>query len=60
MAKQFLRTLTVAALAALTAPLVADGEKSDAALSQVAINVVDLDRSEKYYRDVLGFVRDWQ
>ena len=61
MAKQFLSVLTVAALAVAAAPLVAaDDEKSDAALSQVAINVEDLDRSEKYYRDVLGFVRIWQ
>ena len=60
MAKQFLGMLTVAALAVATAPLVADTAKSDAALSQVAINVEDLDRSEKYYRDVLGFVRVWQ
>ncbi|MCY4013582.1 MAG: VOC family protein [Gammaproteobacteria bacterium] len=60
MAKQFLNVLTVAALAVAPAPLAADDEKSDAALSQVAINVEDLDRSEKYYRDVLGFVRVWQ
>ena len=61
MAKQLLNVLTAAALAVAAAPLVAaDDEKSDAALSQVAINVEDLDRSEKYYRDVLGFVRVWQ
>ena len=60
MAKQFLNVLTVAALVVPTAPLVADAEKSDAALSQVAINVENLGRSEKYYRDVLGFVRVWQ
>ena len=59
MAKQFLKTLTFA-LAATTALSASGTEKSDAALSQVAINVEDLDRSEKYYRDVLGFVRVWQ
>ena len=42
------------------APHAANDEKSDAALAQVAINVADLDRSEKYYRDVLGFTRAWQ
>ena len=26
----------------------------------MAINVADLDRSEKYYRDVHGFTRTWQ
>lgn len=61
MAKQFLNVLTVAALSVAAAPPVAaDDEKSDAALSQVAINVEDLDRSERYYREVLGFVRVWQ
>ena len=65
MAKGFLRMLTVAALAFATLPLAAeDGKtdegKSDAALAQVAINVADLDRSETYYRDVLGFTRAWQ
>ena len=60
MAKQSFQTLTVAALVIVTWPLAADAEKSDAALSQVAINVEDLDRSEKYYREVLGFVRVWQ
>lgn len=61
MAKQFVNVLAVAALAVAAMPLTAaDAEKSDAALSQVAINVADLDRSEKYYRDVLGFVRVWQ
>lgn len=59
MAKGFLHVLTIAALA-FSPVLLADEEKSDAALAQVAINVADLDRSEKYYRDVLGFTRTWQ
>ena len=60
MAKEFLQILTFAALAFATASLAANDEKSDAALAHVAINVADLDRSEKYYRDVLGFARAWQ
>ena len=31
--------------------------ESDAALARVAINVANLSRSEKTYRDVLGFTR---
>lgn len=65
MVKGLLQMLTVAALAFAMSPLEAeDGKsdevKSDAALAQVAINVADLDRSETYYRDVLGFTRVWQ
>ena len=60
MAKEFLQILTFAALAFATASLAANDEKSDASLAQVAINVADLGRSEKYYRDVLGFTRVWQ
>ena len=60
MAKEFLQILTFAALAFATASLAANDEKSDAALAHVAINVADLSRSEKYYRDVLGFARVWQ
>ena len=60
MAKEFLQILTFAALAFATASLAANDEKSDAALAHVAINVADLGRSEKYYRDVLGFARVWQ
>ena len=59
-AKQFLHILTFAALAFATASVAANDEKSDAALAHVAINVADLDRSEKYYREVLGFARIWQ
>ncbi len=63
--KEFLRILPVAAVAfATSAPGAEAGKsdhgKSDAALAQVAINVADLGRSEKYYRDVLGFTRAWQ
>ena len=60
MAKEFLQTMALAALAFATSPLGADDGKSDAALAQVAINVADLGRSERYYRDVLGFTRAWQ
>lgn len=65
MAKEFLQILTAAALAFAAPALGADDGKSDdgksdAALAQVAINVADLGRSEKYYRDVLGFTRVWQ
>ena len=65
MAKGLLQVLTAAALAFSTSPLGADDAKpdegkSDAALAQVAINVANLDRSERYYRDVLGFTRVWQ
>ncbi len=65
MAKRLGRALAVGALALTAAPLAAEEEsaeeaKSDAALAQVAINVADLDRSEKYYGEVLGFVRVWQ
>jgi len=59
MTNGFLR-LTIAGLALATVALAADDEASDAALAQVAINVADLERSEKYYLDVLGFKRAWQ
>ena len=60
MVKGFLQVLSFAAMAVAGAPHAADDGKSDAALAHVAINVADLDRSEKYYRDVLGFARVWQ
>ena len=60
MAKRILQAVAVAALALGATSFAADDAKSDAALGQVAINVADLDRSEKYYRDVLGFTRAWQ
>ena len=59
-AKGSLKALNIAALALATAALAAEKESSDAALAHVAINVADLERSEKYYRDVLGFKRVWQ
>lgn len=58
MAKWFLPMLTIAAVAVAIVALAAEHESSDAALAQVAINVADLERSEKYYCDVLGFKRD--
>ena len=48
------------ALTFATVPLVAEGEESDAALAQVALNVADIDRAEAYYGEVLGFTRVWQ
>lgn len=60
MARKLLQILTCAAFAFVSAPYAANDQQSDAALAQVAINVADLDRSEKYYRDVLGFTRAWQ
>ena len=59
MAKWTVRALVVAMFVCLAAPLAAGDEKSDAALGQVAINVADLERSEKYYGEVLGFTRAW-
>ena len=52
--------LALAALALVTTPLVAEEQASDANLAMVAINVADLDRSESYYREVLGFARTWE
>ena len=63
MAKRLLQVLAVAVLGlatTLSAEEEAGKAASDASLAQVAINVADLDRSEKYYRDVLGFTRVWQ
>ena len=65
MAKGLLQVVMAAALAFAASSRGADegksdDGKSDAALAQVAINVADLGRSEKYYRDVLGFTRAWQ
>ena len=60
MAREFVRVLTLAALAFAAAPFGADEGESDAALAMVAINVADLGRSEAYYRDVLGFARAWE
>ena len=52
--------LALAALALATTPLAEEEEASDANLAMVAINVADLDRSESYYREVLGFARTWE
>ncbi len=60
MANLTVRALVVAMFVCLAAPLMAGDEKSDAALGLVAINVADLERSEKYYAEVLGFTRAWQ
>lgn len=60
MAKWTVRALVVAMFVCLAAPLAAGDGKSDAALGLVAINVADLERSEKYYAEVLGFTRAWQ
>ena len=60
MTRKLLQILTLSALAFASAPYAANDQQSDAALAQVAINVADLSRSEKYYRDVLGFTRVWQ
>ena len=57
---KFLRLLMVGAMALANAPLVAEGEASDAALAHVALNVADIGRSEEYYGAVLGFTRIWQ
>lgn len=58
--RNFLRAAMVGAMALATAPLVAEGEASDAALAHVALNVADIGRSEEYYGAVLGFTRIWQ
>ncbi len=60
MAKWTVRALVVAMFVCLAAPLLAGDDKSDAELGLVAINVADLERSEKYYAEVLGFTRAWQ
>ncbi len=60
MAKWTVRALVVSMFVCLAAPLAAGDEKSDAEFGLVAINVADLERSEKYYADVLGFTRAWQ
>ena len=60
MSKWTVRALVMAMCVCLAAPLAAEGDKSDAELGLVAINVADLERSEKYYADVLGFTRAWQ
>lgn len=60
MSKWTVRALVMAICVCLAAPLAAEDQKSDAELGLVAINVADLERSEKYYADVLGFTRAWQ
>ena len=60
MVKWTVRALVVAMFVCLAAPLLAGDDKSDAELGLVAINVADLERSETYYAEVLGFTRAWQ
>ena len=60
MSKWTVRALAMAMFVCLAAPLSAGDEKSDAVLGQVVLNVADLERSEKYYAEVLGFTRAWQ
>ena len=60
MSKWTVRALVVAMCVCLAVPLAAGDEKSDAVLGQVVLNVADLERSEKYYAEVLGFTRAWQ
>lgn len=60
MSKWTVRALVASMFVCLAAPLAAEDQKSDAELRLVAINVADLERSEKYYADVLGFTRAWQ
>ena len=59
MLKWTVRALVIAMFVCVAAPLAAGDEKSDAVLGQVALNVADLERSEKYYGEVLGFKRAW-
>ena len=60
MSKWTVRALVCALLLCVSVPVMAGDDKSDAELGLVAINVADLERSEKYYADVLGFTRAWQ
>ncbi|MCY3591657.1 MAG: VOC family protein [Acidobacteria bacterium] len=60
MSKWTVRALVFAVLLCVSVPVMAGDEKSDASLGLVAINVADLERSEKYYAEVLGFTRAWQ
>ena len=59
MSKWTVRALVIAMFVCVAALLAAGDEKSDAVLGQVALNVADLERSEKYYGEVLGFKRAW-
>jgi len=59
MVKWTVRTWILAAVLLAAMPLAAEKGKSDASLGLVAINVADLERSEQYYAEVLGFVRTW-
>ena len=54
MPKWAVRALVIAMFVFVAAPLAAGDDKSDAVLGQVAINVADLARAEKYYGEVLG------
>ncbi|MYF96967.1 MAG: VOC family protein [Holophagales bacterium] len=60
MSKWTVRALVFAASLCVCVPVMAGDEKSDASLGLVAINVADLERSERFYAEVLGFTRAWQ
>jgi len=60
MAKWTVGVAAAAMLLGVCGLVMAGDDKSDAELGLVAINVADLERSEKYYAEVLGFIRAWQ
>ena len=60
MPKWTVRALVFTVFLCVSVPVMAGDDKSDAVLGQVALNVADLERSEKYYAEVLGFTRAWQ
>ncbi|MXW00160.1 MAG: VOC family protein [Holophagales bacterium] len=59
MSKWTVRALVFAVLLCVSVPVMAEDDKADAELALVAINVADLERSENYYGEVLGFKRVW-
>jgi len=59
MLKWTARALVFAVLLCVSVPVMAGDDKADAELALVAINVADLERSESYYGEVLGFKRVW-
>ncbi len=60
MSKWTVRALVFTVFLCVSVPVMAGDDKSDAVLGQIALNVADLERSEKYYAEVLGFTRAWQ
>ena len=60
MAKWTVGVAAAAMLLGVCGLVMAGDDKSDAELGLVAINVADLERSETYYAEVLGFTRAWQ